>query len=486
MLTIYLTILFLVCVLGIHRFTIALLYVKHRNHNPPSSLISSANITVQLPIFNERNVVEQLLASACALEWSQGNLEIQVLDDSTDETQHILQALVKSYQTQGFQITYLHRADRAGYKAGALKQGLKTATGDFIAIFDADFTPHPNFLEEAMGYFNHEKIGMVQTRWGHQNRSQNLLTELTSIYLDGHFVIEHTARNRSGRFFNFNGTAGIWRRECIEAAGGWQHDTITEDLDLSYRAQMKGWQFVYLRDVVAPAEIPAQMSAFATQQFRWAKGTTQTAIKLSKKLWLAPISFWAKLEASFHLFGNFGYLLTLCLTLLMPFSAFIRADNYQGELLLTSLDLILFSLSTIGIIFFYGLSQKEIQQLNGLRKIVLIFLSIGLGIGLSFQQTGAVIQGIRNKDQVFIRTPKQGRRALKQYSLKNPPKGTVEIFLGLYSLISIFWLLSQGAWYSLPFLALFSFGYCYVGFGFILPQLKAARELSKEASQLSK
>ena len=480
MLTLYLTILGLACLLGIHRFVMVISYLRYRNAPPGSGPCHRANITIQLPIFNERNVVEQLLNSICALQWSHGTIEIQVLDDSTDDTQEILQQLVSHYQAQGIQIHYLHRKKRTGYKAGALEEGLKTAKGEFLAIFDADFTPQPDFLESAMGHFISDRVGMVQARWEHQNREQNLLTALSSIYLDGHFVIEHTTRNRSGRFFNFNGTAGIWRRRCIEDAGGWQHDTITEDLDLSYRAQLRGWQFIYLRDVTAPAEIPDHMSAFAAQQFRWAKGTTQTAIKLGSSIWKAPISFWTKLEASIHLFGNIGYLLILCLTILMPHSAPLRFEKYQGHFLLDTLDISLFLFSTAGVLLFYGLSQKEIGALRSIKKLFLIPLTIGLGIGLSFQQTRAVFQGIRNADQVFVRTPKQGRQRIKQYTLSDSPKGWVELILGLYCLISMLSLLLQGIVYPLPFLALFSFGYCYVGFGLLAPQRHQAQALSSE------
>ena len=480
MLAVYFIILSIICLLGIHRFILSLLYLKHRNNIPQPKSIQQGNITVQLPIFNERNVVEQLLQSVCSFQWSHGDLEIQVLDDSTDETQNILQRIVKRYQAQGIQIQYIHRKDRIGYKAGALAQGLKTAKGDFIAVFDADFTPHPDFLEKSMGYFTDKNIGMIQTRWEHQNREQNLLTQLTSILLDGHFVVEHTTRHRTGRFFNFNGTAGIWRRSCIEDAGGWQHDTITEDLDLSYRAQLRGWQFTYLQDITAPAEIPDHISAFATQQFRWAKGTTQTAIKLIKKIWFAPISFWTKLEASFHLLGNIGYPLTLCLTLLMPFSAFLRFEKYQGELILATLDFSLFIFSCIGVLFFYGLSQKEIKRLKNIRSFFLLILALGLGVGLAFQQTKAILQGIQNQDQVFIRTPKKGTRQFKRYSLGNSPKGMVEILLGIYCLGSIFWLLNHGVLYSIPFLCLFAFGYSYVGFGFLLPQIKSSQDLSSQ------
>lgn len=475
MIIIYVTILSLLCILGSHRFLTALLYLKHRKNAPSSTAISPQKVTIQLPIFNEQNVVERLLEAVCALDWPNDLLEIQVLDDSTDETQDILKRLIGRYQSTGLNIHYIHREERTGYKAGALAHGLQFAQGEFIAIFDADFIPAPDFLKNSVQYFINANIGMVQTRWGHLNRHQNLLTELTAILLDGHFVIEHFARNQMGRFFNFNGTAGIWRRTCIEDAGGWHHDTITEDLDLSYRAQLRGWKFVYLKDVVSPAEIPSHVSAFATQQFRWAKGTTQTAIKLLPSIWSARISFGTKLEASFHLLGNLSYPLILCLIVLMPLSASFRFENYQGTFAFTMLDLILFISSTVGILFFYGLSQKEIGQLGTFKRLALLPLSLALGIGLSVQQTKAVWQGIRNQDQVFIRTPKQGDKILKEYVNVQSVKGIVELSIGLYSLMAIILLLSKGIWASVPFLALFSFGFSYVGIGLLLPQFRARK-----------
>jgi cellulose synthase/poly-beta-1,6-N-acetylglucosamine synthase-like glycosyltransferase len=488
MIIIYGIILSLLSILGSHRFLTALFYLKHRKNKLLSTISPPQKITIQLPIFNEQNVVQRLLDAVCSLEWPKNLLEIQVLDDSTDETKDIIKRLIRTHQSNGLNIRHIHRDERTGYKAGALAHGLQFAQGEFIAIFDADFIPPPNFLEHSMQYFTHADIGMVQTRWGHLNRHQNLLTELTAILLDGHFVIEHFARMQMGRFFNFNGTAGIWRRTCIEDAGGWHHDTITEDLDLSYRAQLKGWEFVYLKDFVSPAEIPSHVSAFATQQFRWAKGTTQTAIKLLPSIWSARISFWTKLEASFHFLGNLSYPLILCLVFLMPISAVFRFENYQWIFAFPMLDFILFISSTLGILFFYGLSQKEIGQLGTFKRLALLPLSLALGIGLSVQQTKAVWQGIRNQDQVFIRTPKQGDKILKEYVNVQSVKGILELSIGLYCLVAIILLLSKGIWASVPFLALFSFGFSYVGFGLLLPQLRARKistssKLPTEAQQ---
>ena len=277
---------------------------------------------MQLPVFNERYVVERLIDAVCRLDYPKERLEIQVLDDSTDDTGEIVRrSKWMRLQEKGFWIERLHRQDRTGFKAGALAAGLLRAKGELIAIFDADFVPPADFLYKTLPWFQKPTIGMVQTRWGHLNESYSLLTWIQSIFLDGHFLIEHTARNRSGAFFNFNGTAGIWRRQAIETSGGWQHDTLTEDLDLSYRAQMKGWRFMYLPDVVCPAELPVDINAFKTQQNRWTMGASQTAKKMLPTIWRSPLPLKVKVEATFHLTACAGYLLggaSLCASSAQP------------------------------------------------------------------------------------------------------------------------------------------------------------------------
>ena len=276
---VYFAILCILSIYGIHRFVMATLYRIYRKDipHPDAKFSDLPRVTIQLPMFNERYVIERLIDAVCEIRYPREKLQIQVLDDSIDETQKIAADAVARKREQGFDIVYIHRDDRTGFKAGALEAGLKTATGEFVAVFDADFVPQPDFLERTIHFFTNEKVGMVQVRWEHLNREYSLLTRVQSILLDGHFVIEHTARNRSGRFFNFNGTAGIWRKSTIADAGGWQHDTITEDLDLSYRAQSKGWQFIYVNESTTPAEVPVEMVAFKTQQHRWAKGSIQVA-----------------------------------------------------------------------------------------------------------------------------------------------------------------------------------------------------------------
>mgnify|MGYP001611145342 CR=1 FL=1 len=280
-LILYAVLLMCLSVYGAHRYYLAWLYKRHKKDVwvPKARYDELPMVTIQLPMYNEMYVAERLIDATCTIRYPKDKLEIQVLDDSTDGTVVIARAAVDKWAAQGFNIVYCHRKDRSGYKAGALKEGMKTAKGDFIAIFDADFIPQPDFLEHTIHFFTEDRIGMVQVRWDHLNRDFNLLTRAQAVMLDGHFLIEHTARNRSGRFFNFNGTAGIWRRATIDDAGGWEHDTLTEDLDLSYRAQLKGWQFVFLPDVLAPAEVPVEMNSFKSQQHRWAKGSMQTAKK---------------------------------------------------------------------------------------------------------------------------------------------------------------------------------------------------------------
>ncbi|HLH30645.1 MAG TPA: cellulose synthase family protein, partial [Terriglobia bacterium] len=282
----YFTILTILAIYGIHRYHLVYLYLKHKDKvaKPKAILEVRPRVTVQLPVYNELYVVERLIQAACGIRYPRELLQIQVLDDSTDGSEQVAAAAVAKQRELGFNIEHIHRTNRKGFKAGALENGLKTATGELIAIFDADFIPAANFLEDVVDYFSDDQVGMVQARWGHINREYSFLTQVESVLLDGHFVIEHGGRHSSGRFFNFNGTAGIWRRTAIETAGGWQHDTLTEDTDLSYRAQMAGWKFLYLPHIVCPAELPVEMNSFKSQQARWAKGLIQTAIKLLPRI----------------------------------------------------------------------------------------------------------------------------------------------------------------------------------------------------------
>jgi cellulose synthase/poly-beta-1,6-N-acetylglucosamine synthase-like glycosyltransferase len=315
----YFFVLIILAVYGWHRYYLVYLYMRHRDREPRPGppLDPPPPVTIQLPLYNEMYVADRLIDAVCRIKYPADLLEIQVLDDSTDETRGIAEQAVRRFAAQGVDIKYLHRSNRTGYKAGALEAGLRQARGEFVAIFDADFIPTPDFLERLMPHFADSNVGMVQARWGHINQDYSLLTKIQSILLDGHFVLEHGGRNRAGRFFNFNGTAGVWRRRAIDEAGGWQHDTLTEDLDLSYRAQLRGWRFVFVSDVIAPAEVPVEMNAFKSQQHRWAKGSVQTCRKLLPRILAADVPLAVKAEAFFHLTANFNYPLMCVLSVLM-------------------------------------------------------------------------------------------------------------------------------------------------------------------------
>src|SRR5947209_3265030 len=357
----YFLVLLILSIYGSHRYVMAYLYYKYKGNLPaPRGKFDTApRVTIQLPVFNELYGGERLIDAVARIDYPRDRLEIQVLDDSTDETQGIARAKVERLRRDGIDITYIHRDNRAGYKAGALQEGLKAARGELVAVFDADFVPTPDFLKKSVNYFTDERIGMVQVRWEHLNRDYSHLTQAQAIFLDGHFVIEHTARNRSGRFFNFNGTAGVWRRATIEDAGGWQHDTLTEDLDLSYRAQLKGWQFVYLPEVVSPAEVPVEMNAFKSQQHRWAKGSIQTCRKLLPRILRSNLPFGVKAEAFFHLTANFNYILMCALSILMFPSMVIRYNMGWYEMIL--IDIPLFFAATFSFCNFYMVCQREIH-----------------------------------------------------------------------------------------------------------------------------
>src|SRR5882672_10648617 len=326
----YFFVLIVLAIYGWHRYYLVYLYMRNKGKEPKAGppLDPLPVVTIQLPLYNEMYVADRLIESVCAIEYPRELLEIQVLDDSVDETRSIAESAVRRFAAQGIDIKYYHRADRVGFKAGALEAGLKTARGEFIGIFDADFIPTTDFLTRLMPHFADPGVGMVQARWGHINQDYSLLTKIQSILLDGHFVLEHGARNRSGRFFNFNGTAGAWRRRAIDDAGGWQHDTLTEDTDLSYRAQLRGWKFLYLPDIECASELPVEMNAFKAQQARWAKGLMQTAKKILPRVLRSDEPTHVKAEAVFHLTANVSYpFMVILSTLLLP-AMIVRF--YQG------------------------------------------------------------------------------------------------------------------------------------------------------------
>src|SRR3954449_11467209 len=398
--TLYLLILLGLAVYGFHRSHLVYLYYKHRDRRPRANGTFSdlPAVTVQLPLYNEMYVVERLLDAVAAIRYPRDRYQIQVLDDSTDETQDICRRKIVELAARfpELDIEYIHRVDRTGFKAGALDNGMRTAKGELILIFDADFLPRADILERTVDHFTDPKVAVVQCRWEHINRDFSALTEAQALMLDGHFVMEHAGRNWSGRFFNFNGTAGIWRRAAIAEAGGWQHDTLTEDMDLSYRAQLLGWRFVYVPDVAAPAELPVEMSSFKAQQFRWAKGSVQVAKKLLMTILRSNATFAQKSEAFFHLTNNLAYPLLLVLSILLLPNLALRSHHGWREVLM--IDLPLFFGTTASVASFYLASQREIALMRapGERKrsiwsaVRLLPLVMSIGIGLCVNQTRAV------------------------------------------------------------------------------------------------
>lgn len=466
----YFLVLSILAIFGMHRYYLVYLFLKNKKAvpEPKGRFAELPKVTIQLPMYNEMYVAERLIDAVVKMEYPRELLEIQVLDDSTDETVKIASRRVSFYQKQGLDISYLHRENREGYKAGALEQGMKVAKGEFIAVFDADFIPHKHFLTNTIHFFTDPQIGMVQMRWSHLNRNFSLITKLQSIFLDGHFVIEHTARNRSGRFFNFNGTAGIWRKIAIHDGGGWEHDTLTEDLDLSYRTQMKGWQFIYLPEYSVPAELPVDIVAFKAQQHRWAKGSIQTAKKLLPKIFKARLPLPVKMESFFHLAANIAYLLMVPLSVsILPVVIFRRDLNWNQMVIY---DVPLFLMATASVSAFYIVSQKELYS-DWTATFKYLPLLMGLGIGLSVNNSFAVLEALRNKESEFVRTPKFGIEKKQDSWGTKKYKGNkklliplVEFVLGLYFTIAVIICISEGIWLTLPFLMLFQYGYLYISF----------------------
>jgi cellulose synthase/poly-beta-1,6-N-acetylglucosamine synthase-like glycosyltransferase len=436
-------------------------------------------ITVQLPLFNEMYVVERLLKAVTEIDYPRNRFEIQVLDDSTDETVKLAEATVEHYRSAGFDIHYIHRTDRTGFKAGALEHGLKTAKGELVAIFDADFVPKPDCLRKLVDFFTDPLVGCAQMRWSHINGDYNLLTRLQTIMLDGHFVVEQTVRNRTGGFFNFNGTAGIWRRKAIEMSGGWQHDTLTEDTDLSFRAQLMGWRFVYLLDEDAPAEIPVEINAFKAQQRRWAKGVMQVGLKLFSRIWAAPLPLRVKLEMFFRLTGNISYPLMIFVSLLQFPLLLVRYNQGFYHLMIFDVPLLFFS--TLSVIFFYG---TGVWYLNKRRRSRLLHLPLvmGLGIGLAFSNARAVIEALIGYRTEFVRTPKyrvEEQRdetwKRKKYKRKRGLLPLLELAFSVYFLLAIMYAVRMRLWGTIPFLFLFFFGYGYMGLMSILQTTSGQR-----------
>ncbi len=482
-LSIYFLTLIVLSVYGVRRFYYLRLFKKYKNFRfrPLKKFPEEPMVTVQLPMYNEMYVGPRVLDAVCKLDWPKNKLHIQVLDDSTDETVEIMKRSVKYWRDRGFDIEYIHRKNRVGFKAGALENGLKTAKGEIIAIFDADFIPHEDFLRKTVDYFTDEEVGIVQTRWVHINRDYSLLTKLQSILLDGHFMLESLPRSRAGFFVNFNGTAGLWRKRAIEDAGGWEHDTITEDLDLSLRAQLKGWKFVYLPEVVCPAELPVEMNGFKSQQNRWAKGGMQVCKKLLPKILKSDIDKKIKEECFFHLSSNISYPLMILLSIMILPVIIVRFN--QGVFEMLFLDLPIFVASTLFVFLFYLESQRALY-VDWKKRAFLIPLAMSLGVGISLINGKGVIEAILGIKSSFVRTPKYSIVSKidswtgKKYREKIKLTTLFEIGFVIYFLWICVYSTLMGNVGVVPFMLFFIFGFSYTGFSSLFSSLKIGSPFS--------
>ena len=448
------------------------LRTKKNQANTLKPLVDFPFVTIQLPIYNEKYVVERLLEQTVKLNWPKDKIEFQILDDSTDETTEILQREIEKFVLEGFQIYLVRRSDRVGFKAGALKHGLLTAKGEFIAIFDADFMPDPEFLNQTVPYFEDENIGVVQTRWEHLNRDFSILTKLQAFALDAHFSVEQVGRNVKNHFINFNGTAGIWRKETIIDAGGWEADTLTEDLDLSYRAQLKNWKFVYCEDIGSPAELPVAMSALKSQQFRWTKGGAETFKKMCWRLLTQPkLGFMHRIHGMVHLFNSSVFVFVLLLAICSVPLVYLVSGN---KVLSIWVDYsAVFFISTIFLVFYYAVSYREKAD-NKFQKLIkfsyrfIQFLVVTMG--LSYYNAQAVIMGYFGKKTAFVRTPKFNAdqsstgswRKNAYLNSKLKFSSLIELVLGLYFAAAIVFGLVSGIYGMVPFHTLLSLGFLSV------------------------
>jgi cellulose synthase/poly-beta-1,6-N-acetylglucosamine synthase-like glycosyltransferase len=465
----YFTVLGVLALYGMHRYWLVYNYFKFRQNvpGPPPPVERWPRVTIQLPIFNERYVIERLVESVAAFDYPRGLLDVQVLDDSTDETRAVARGCVERYAALGLPVVYIHRTNRAGFKAGALENGLRTAKGEFVAIFDADFLPGPDFLRRIIPYFQDPAVGMVQARWTYVNQDYSLLTQVETILLDGHFVVEHGARSRRGTFFNFNGTAGVWRRQAIADAGGWQHDTLTEDTDLSYRAQLRGWKFLYLPEIECASELPVEMNAFKAQQARWAKGLMQTAKKILPRILSSEVPGHVKAEAFFHLTANISYpLMILLSTMLLP-AMIVRF--YQGWFQMLVIDLPLFLASTCSISSFYLIAQRVLRPKRWWRSFLYMPFVLATGIGISVRNAKAVLEALFGIKSEFARTPKFRIERKKDTFVKKSYRNRAgwmpfaEVTLGAYFALTVIYAITNENYAAVPFLLLFVWGYLYTG-----------------------
>lgn len=431
----------------------------------PPTLSSFPFVTVQLPIYNELYVAERLIDASARLEWPADRLEIQVLDDSTDETIDIVRKCVDRWRANNINIQHIRRHERSGFKAGALANGMRLARGEFLAYFDADFIPMREFLIKTIPHFADSQLAFVQTRWGHTNRNYSILTFLQSLAIDAHFVVEQFARSRAGYWFNFNGTAGVWRRRALESAGGWQADTLTEDLDLSYRSFLKGWRGLYLRDVVTPAELPVTFGAYRRQQHRWAKGSLECATKLLPQVWSANISVPHKIEATLHLTGYSIHLFMFAIMLVYP--AIIYFSQQFPALLPFYGIAALFNLSAFAPTIFFTLAQGQLGP-GWWKKLPAILFITALGAGMMTTTVRAAWQITVGQGKTFERTPKFGIAGHSQswlksrYQLSFDPVIFIEVIVGLWNLGTLVYAFELRNWVIALYAAIFLIGVLFV------------------------
>ncbi len=463
----YLSVWVVFALYGLHRLHLIRLFKRRDRYAPPPAPPREwPRVTLQLPIFNERYVVERLLEAAAAVDYPRARLEIQVLDDSTDATTEIVARKVAEIRARGIDVVHVRRAGREGFKAGALQYGLERARGEFLAIFDADFIPPSSILRDLVPYLSDPRVGMVQARWTHLNQDYSMLARAQAISLDGHFVIEHAARMAGERFFNFNGTAGVLRRACILDAGGWHSDTLTEDLDLSYRAQLRGWRFAFAPHITCPAELPVEMNAFKAQQHRWVKGSIQVARKLLPAIWRAPVPLGVKIEASIHLTYNIAYVFLFVLAVILYPVVVARYES--KSLVFTVADAVLFFAATSSVIYYFAYAQRESRN-DWKRQLRYLPFVMSLGIGLAVNNTRAVVEALAGHRSAFIRTPKfqiecraDGWRG-KRYRVPVSPWALLEIGIGLYFAWAMVSLAHARLFAPIPFFLLYLFGFLYVG-----------------------
>jgi hypothetical protein len=478
--TAYFAVLLVLAMYGLHRSHLVLTVLRHERRlralkeGVPALPVEGLDeridlpcVTIQLPLYNEATVAGRLLDHVAAVQWPRARLEIQLLDDSTDETRALVRLRVAMLRDAGLDVVYIHRVDRTGYKAGALENGLKVAKGELVAIFDADFLPQPDFLRAVVPHFMADpRVGMVQARWGHLNREHSILTRTQALMLDGHHLVENRARSAAGWLFNFSGTGGIWRKAAIAGAGGWQHDTLTEDLDLSYRAQLAGWRFVYRENVVTPAELPEDISAFRAQQFRWAKGTVQTARKLLARIMRAPLSPMQRVEAFFHMTPHFAYPLMVFLSVLLLPALVLMPATDPKTMLMIDLPLVIGTTGSLAAFYAMAEAGQGRSRFGALRQLPAL---LALGAGLAPHLTKAVWEGLHSMAGEFVRTPKKGTLQGRYRAAADLPM--IEIALCLISGASVAASIETGHWFATPFAMLFAFGYGYVAFFVAYEQL---------------